>query len=427
MSQNKNNRVVITGIGSILPNAFNKNDFWENLKQGISQLGFISRFQTNNFPIKIAAEIKDFDYRNYLTNLNESFATHYNFETLAIMSAVEMAKKDANLMNTEVDPSKIGFIDSSSRSTLTWWEEAYKKLRENPDQFANIFNRYAVLTSMPSAPSSLTAIYNNIQGFVSTISAACVGGHHAISLCYQAIRKGRSLIMYAGGHEFPISKPLMSMYSDPLSRVMSLEKDDPKKGIRPYDKNRDGFALGEGAMALCIENYDHAINRGANIYAEILGTYSYNESSHAYRMDMTGKKAAYGMKQLLKISKRSLEDVGFICGHGTATMNNDLAESRAIRNLYGDVPVSKWAPVGSIKPIYGHTFGVAGIINVAATALMLKNQILCPTINLEEVDPECDHDHVSEGFRKVDKFHTALSLAFAIGSQTSFVSLGLPE
>ena len=307
---NEKNRVVITGIGSILPNAFSVSEFWERLKNGESQIDFIQKFSTDDFPIKIASELKNFDYKNFIPKLNPVHAQHYNQETLAIMSAVEMAQRDAGFTKTSIDPTKVGFIDSSSRSSLAWWEHAWTKYQENPKEFHEIFNRYSVLMSMSSTPSTLTAIFNNIQGFVTCISAACVGGHHAISLCYQAIRKGRAEVMYAGGHEFPILKPVMSMYADPESRVMSLEKVNPKKGLRPYDLNRDGFVLGEGAMALCLERYEHAKARGATIYAEILGHLSYNESSHAYRMDMTGQKAANGLKQLLKISKRNPEDIG---------------------------------------------------------------------------------------------------------------------
>lgn len=423
----KSNRVVITGIGVILPGAMNVIDFWRNLRDGISQIDFIKKFSTEGFPIKVAAELGEFDYQKFLPHLNPNHAKYYNRETLAIMSAVEEARRDADLGKSQVAPSKIGFIDSSSRGSLAWWEEAWTKYHNNPND-KEIFNRYTVLTSMASAPTTLTAIYANIQGFVTNISAACVGGHHAISLCYQAIRKGRAEIMYAGGHDFTILKPVMAMYSDPESRVMSLEKDNPKKAIRPYDKKRDGFILGEGAVALCLERREHAIARGANIYAEVLGHLSYNEASHAMKMDMTGEKAGRGLKHLLKISKKDPEDIGYICGHGTATHNNDLAESRAVRIMYGDIPASKWAPVGSIKPIYGHTFGAAGIINVAATALMLKNQTLAPTINHDEPDPECNHDHIGgEKPRQVKNFHTAVSMAFSIGSQSSFISLGVNE
>lgn len=420
----KNQRVVITGIGTILPNAFDLQNFWSHLKNGNSQIDYLTRFPTEDFSIKVAAEIKDFEHKKFLPDLDPKLAKNYNHETLVLMSALELARKDAGLEKDTAEPSRVGLIDSSSRSSLAWWEHAWKRYTELKDE--SVFDRYAVLTSMSSNPTNLTAINSNIQGFVTTISAACVGGHHAISLGFQAIRKGRADIMYASGHEFPLIRPLMQMYSDPQSRVMSLEKDNPKNAMRPYDKNRDGFILGEGAAVLCLESYDHARARGAKIYAEVLGTLSYNEADHAMRMDITGKKAASGITKLIQISKRSLDDVDYFCGHGTATYTNDLAEGRSMKLVYNGKPKDKWAPLGSIKPIFGHTFGAAGIINVAATAMMIKEQTLCPTINLKQVDPECEQDHISEGPRKA-KIDFAISLAFAIGSQSSFISLGTPD
>ncbi|MCC5813865.1 MAG: beta-ketoacyl-[acyl-carrier-protein] synthase family protein [Leptospira sp.] len=414
-------RVVITGIGVVLPGADTVSQFWDNLVNGNSQIGKLTRFDSTDIVVKAAAELNDFDYKKYLPDIDEKLVKNYNRETLALMSAMDLAQRDAKLHNTKIDPSKIGFIDSSSRASLSWWEHSWKRFHEDKDM--SQFDRYAVMTSMASNPTNLTAIKSNIQGFVTTISAACVGGHHAVSLCYQAIRKGRANVMYAGGHEFPLIKPLMQMYSDPKSRVMSAESENYKKAMKPYDKKRDGFILGEGAIVICMERLEHALARKANIYAEVLGGLSYNEADHALRMDLTGAKASNGISNLLRISNRSLIDVDYFCGHGTATYNNDLAESKAMERLYNGKEKKYWAPVGSIKPIYGHTFGAAGIINVAASALMIKNQTLCPTINLDEPDENCDHDHVAEGARKT-RVNLVVSLAFAIGSQSSFISMG---
>lgn len=421
-NKQSSNRVVITGIGVILPNAMNVKDFWENMKDGRSQIDYLTRFPTDDFPVKMAAELKGFDYKKFLPDLDEKRAMYYNRETLVTMAAMEEARKDARLKKDTVPPDRVGFIDSSSRAAIAWWEDALQKYQENKN--ISMFDRYSVMQSMASNPTTLTAINNNIQGFVTSISSACVGGHHAISLCYQAIRKGRADIMYAGGHEFPLIKPLMAMYSDPVSRVMSIEKDNPKAAMKPYHKNRDGFILGEGGIVLCIERLDHALSRGARIYAELLGHLSYNEADHALRMDVSGKKSSVGIRNLVRISRRGIDDVDYICAHGTATHNNDLAESRTMEILYEHKPKFKWPPLSSIKPIYGHTFGAAGIINVAATALMIHHKTLCPTINLTEPDPVCDFDHIAEGARKVDKLNFAISIAFAIGSQASFVSLG---
>ncbi|MEM7181696.1 MAG: beta-ketoacyl-[acyl-carrier-protein] synthase family protein [Spirochaetota bacterium] len=420
----KNHKVVITGIGVVLPGALQLADFWHNLKEGISQIDFITRFPTENFPVKVGAELKGFDYTKHLSDLNPRFAKNYNRETLAIMSAMEMARQDAGLAKNTVEPSRVGFVDSSSRAGLAWWEEAWKKYYLEGD--TEQLNRYAVLQSMGSNPSTLTAINNNIQGFVTTVTSACVGGHHAAALAFQAIRKGRAELMYVGGHEFPIVQSLMSMYSDPKSCVMSAESENPKNAMKPFDKNRDGFILGEGAIVLCLEQYDHAVLRGAKMYAEMLGSYSYNEASHAMRLDLTGIKASNGLRQLLKVTRRKLSDIDYYCAHGTATYNNDLAESRAFHQLYHGIPQKDWPPMASVKPIYGHTFGAAGVINLAASALMVKNQTLCPTINHREASEECDFDHVQEGYRET-KVRNIISMAHSIGSQSSFVALSQPE
>jgi len=195
-------RVVITGIGVLLPNADNVSTFWEHISQGKSQVDKLTRFDTSDLIVKAGAELKEFDFQTYLPDLEPKLAKNYNRETLAIMSAMELAQKDAGLTKNSVDPSKVGFIDSSSRASLAWWEHSFERMKSLKSE--EIFDRYAVMASMGSNPTNLTAIRSNIQGFVTTISAACVGGHHAVSLCYQAIRKGRAEVMYAGGHEFAI-------------------------------------------------------------------------------------------------------------------------------------------------------------------------------------------------------------------------------
>ena len=171
----KNQRVVITGIGTVLPNAFDLESFWSHLRDGKSQIDYLTRFPTDDFSIKVAAEIKGFDYKNFIPDLDPKLAKNYNHETLVIMSALDQARRDSKLEKDSVDPTRVGFIDSSSRASLAWWEHAWKRYTELKDE--TVFDRYAVLTSMASNPTNLTAINANIQGFVTTISAACVGGH----------------------------------------------------------------------------------------------------------------------------------------------------------------------------------------------------------------------------------------------------------
>ena len=205
--------------------------------------------------------------------------------------------------------------------------------------------------------------------------------------------------------------------------VLSPEASVPAQAIRPYHRARAGMALGEGSLVLCLERESSARARGARIYANLLSHVALNEANHPTTMDLTGKVTADVFQTALDAAGRDAAEVGYFCGHGTATRYNDLAESRAVRELYPGRRPGALPPIGSVKPIYGHTLGLAGVVNVAATALMLAHQRLAPTINLTEVDPECDQDHVADGPRDTP-LDVAVSLAFALGSQTSVAVLG---
>ncbi len=229
-------------------------------------------------------------------------------------------------------------------------------------------------------------------------------------------------MVLAGGHEFPIAPEVARCYLALGDGVLSPESDDPATAVRPYDRDRRGFALGEGAMTLCLERESSARARGARIYARILGHRALNEANHATSMDLVGDVTASVVAGVLDDAGRKPEEIGYVCGHGTATRYNDIAESRALRRLLPRHDDADLPPHGSNKPIYGHTFGMAGIINVAATSLMLHHQRLAPTANHVTPDPECDYDHVAEGPRDTE-IDLAVSLSFAFGSQTSVMAL----
>ncbi|MCE9501918.1 MAG: beta-ketoacyl-[acyl-carrier-protein] synthase family protein, partial [Leptospira sp.] len=366
----KRPRAVITGIGLILPGATTVDQFWDHLVEGRSQIDFITRHDTTNEDVKVAAEIKDFNPKDFDLKIDPKFIDRYTRETLITMAAVKNAYKDARL-NAEIDPTRISFIDSSSRGAMAWWHDSYVTDAERSLVDETPFNRHAILQSMASNATTLTAMALNIQGFVTCISSACVGGHHSISLAAQSIQSGMADVCFAGGHDFPIFKPLIRIYSDPKARALTLEKDNPTGAMRPWDKSRDGFVMGEGAIVLCLERYDHAVARGATIYSEILGYNNYNEADHPLHMDLSGRCVSEGIIKVLEISNRAAEDVGYFCGHGTSTHYNDLSESRAIRQFYKIQRTSNWAPVGSVKPIFGHIFGASAIVNVAASSLMI--------------------------------------------------------
>ena len=407
---------VVTGIGVMLPNTTTAQQFWTNVSGGRSQVGALTRFE--GLPVHAAAEITWFEYRAHLPTLAEAHARKYSREVLIAMSAVEQARLDAGLGPSDVDPRRLSVVLSSSRGPLSWWTAAISG--EDEDAFAD---KGAMFRGLPGCPASLSAIHTGAQGLVTTISNACVGGHQAIGVALRELHAGSSDAVLVGGHEFPILPEVAKCYLALGKGVLSGERDDPANAVRPYNSDREGFALGEGSVVLCLERRSHALRRGARVYATVLGHRSFNEADHPTTMDLTGKVTAGVIADVLDDAGRTADEVDYFCSHGTATRYNDLAESRALRALYQDRSPGQLPPISSNKPIYGHTFGIAGIINVAATSLMLHHQRIAPTINLSSPDPECDHDHVAEGVRDAE-LDLAVSMSFAFGSQTSVVALG---
>lgn len=412
-------QVLITGIGVMLPNTKSVIDFWENISLGRSQVGPLTRFE--GLPVHAAAEIKDFDHRAYLPGLSESHARKYSREILIAMSAAAEARRDAGLTEGDVDPRRLSVVYSSSRGPLAWWRDAVRG--DDPGAFGD---KGAMFRGLPGCPASISAIYLGAQGLVTTVSNACVGGHQAIGLALRELRSGASDVVLVGGHEFPILPEVAKCYLALGDGVLSSERDDPTRAVRPYNADREGFALGEGSVVLVLERRSHAIRRGATGYATVLAHRSINEADHPTTMDLSGKVTAGVIHDVLGEAGRKPDEVDYFCAHGTATRYNDLAESRALRALYPDRRAAALPPISSNKPIYGHTFGMAGVINAAATSLMVRHQRLAPTINLTRPDPECDHDHVAEGSRPAG-VGLAVSLSFAFGSQTSVLALGAPS
>ncbi|MDQ1295810.1 MAG: 3-oxoacyl-[acyl-carrier-protein] synthase [Actinomycetota bacterium] len=409
--------MAITGIGTVLPGTRNVKEFWGNISRGRSQVSRLTRFDSKalGLPVGAASQINDFDYREYLPALDSKHAAKYTREILIAMSAVEQARHDAGIVFEDVDPKRTSIVMSSSRGPLEWWQSTMTGSQDRPFSDSG-----AMFRGLSGCPASMAAIYTGAQGLVTTVSNACVGGHHAIGIGLNELRSGNSDVVLVGGHEFPILPEVARCYLALGDGVLSPEQEVPTRAVRPYSKDRAGFALGEGSVVLCLEREATARARGARIYARLLAHGAMNEANHPTTMDMTGDLTAGLIKRTLEKAGAGRDDLGYVCGHGTATRYNDLAESRALRSLYRGRAPEALPPHTSNKPIYGHTFGMAGIINVAATSQMLHRQQIAPTINLTEVDPECDHDHVAEGLRDVD-IDLALSMSFAFGSQTSMM------
>ncbi|WP_166350135.1 beta-ketoacyl-[acyl-carrier-protein] synthase family protein [Phytoactinopolyspora limicola] len=409
--------VVISGLGFILPHADTPDDVWHHLGSGLSQLSQLPATLRGQTGVHSAGRIHVFHHQRYVPGLPDGFAKRYSRDILIVLSAVRNAALDAGL--DHITPDRTGVVASSARGPVEWWSQTASGRTFNPD-VPPISVTQSIFASLPGTPAALSAVQLGARGLVTTIANACVGGHQALGIAAHELQESRADVMFVVGHELPLVPELLQLYSSPGSSVLTRET-EPQRAIRPYDVHRDGFALGEGAVVMVLERAPHALARGARPYASLRAYHSINEAAHATRMDLSGRTSATMMNQALDATGRAPHDLDYICGHGTATRYNDVAESRALSHLFGPRR-STWAPLGSIKPIYGHLLGAAGLMNCAAIALMLRHQCLAPTINCEIAEPECDHDHVTEGPRP-GKVQLALSLSFAIGSQSSAVVL----
>jgi 3-oxoacyl-[acyl-carrier-protein] synthase II len=416
--------VVITGLGFVLPGADTPEGVWRHLSEGESQLSALPSVISGSTGIHGGGRLGDFDHTPYLPDLPDNFAKRYSREILVVLSAVQNAARDAALAGDgALDPLRTGVVASCSRGPVEWWSQTAAGTTWDPAR-PPVSPAQAVFASLAGTPASLSAVRLGARGLVSTVSNACVGGHQALGIAAGEIQRGAADVMFVVGHELPLVPEVLQVYSASGTSVLSRDT-DPKRAVKPYDIRRDGFALGEGAVVAVLERRSHAEARRAQVYAALRSVHSVSEAAHATRMDLTGRSTAQLMAETLDAIGAAAGELDYICGHGTATRYNDLAESRALNHLYGPRR-GDWAPLGSIKPVYGHLLGAAGLLNCAALALTLKRQCLVPTINCETVEPECDHDHVAEGARPAQP-RLVMSLAFAIGSQSSALVLEAAE
>ncbi|MFD9238015.1 beta-ketoacyl-[acyl-carrier-protein] synthase family protein [[Kitasatospora] papulosa] len=414
--------IVITGIGARMAGSPSTSAFWENLRAGrpgVRSLTGDPRF--TDIDNAMAATVTCRRPSEALPGLDHRHARSCTDEALVAMAVMDQARRDASLTDDAVDPGRLDVVASSSRGPLAWWTDHIRD-RQGADPPA--VPRTAALTGLPGAPATLYAIYGNVRGQVTTLSSACVGGHQALGWAVERLRTEAADAVIVAGHEFPVVPELFTCYN--TLGVLSRRVDDPPTACRPYSRDRDGFVLGEGAVALLLERSQSAHRRGARVYAEVLGQRSGNEARHATGMDPTGRSAADLVCALMDDTRRRVGDVSYVAGHASGTSLNDLSECRMMRRLYAGTPPAAWPPLGGNKAVFGHTLGASGLVNAAACALMIHHQELARTRLPGPVDPECDLDHVAEGPRRGEVGLT-LSLSFALGSQTSALLLAAPS
>jgi 3-oxoacyl-[acyl-carrier-protein] synthase II len=394
---------VVTALGSDLET------FWNNLAAGKSGITRIESFDVSEFPTQIAAEIKDFNPEDYMDK--KEARRMDRFVQLAV-AAGKMAMRDAGLEpGANIDPERLGVIVGSGIGGLGTWEEQHSILLEKGPKRVSPFFIPMMIANMASGQISIII---GAKGPNTTAVTACATGTHSIGDSFKLIQRGEADAMICGGAEAAIRPTGLAGFCS--MRAMSTRNDEPEKASRPFDIERDGFVMGEGSGVLVLESLEHALKRGARIYAEVIG---YGMSGDAYHMtDPDPDGAARCMQRALKDAGIAPEAIDYINAHGTSTPVGDKSETTAIKKTFGDHAYK--LAVSSTKSMTGHLLGAAGGIEAVILALTLKNGVIAPTINLENPDPECDLDYVPNAARKAD-VRTALSNSFGFGGHNATI------
>lgn len=397
------NRVVITGLGAITPIGIGKDKYWDSLVNGKSGVGYITRFDPEDFITKIAAEIKDFNPEDYMDKKEVRRADRFTQYALAgTYLALEDGKVDFSL----VDQDRVGVVLGTGIGGMETLESEHSKLIEKgPKRISPLFIPM-MISNM--APGQISMKYG-LRGPTMTITTACASGNHAIGEAFKMIQRGVCDMIITGGSEAAITPLAVSGFN--AMKALSTRNDEPAKASRPFDKNRDGFVMGEGAGILLLEELDHALKRNATIYAEIVGYGATSDAYHITAPDPEGEGARKAMELALLDANVSSDQVDYINAHGTSTYYNDKLETLAIKKLFKEHAYN--INISSTKSMTGHLLGGAASIEAIATCLAIKEGLIPPTINYEVPDEECDLNYTPNNTVKREiKFAISNSLGF---------------
>jgi 3-oxoacyl-[acyl-carrier-protein] synthase II len=397
-------RVVVTGVGAVTPVGNTAEEFWAALLQGKSGIGPITRFDAGPLPTKLAGEVKGFDSLRYIDKKDDR--KFDPFLKYAIACGV-MAVEDAGLNVERVDRTRFGVLVGSGIGGITTLLESHKTLLEKgPDRVSPFFIPMLII----NMASGLISMRFGAKGPNSSIVTACATGNHAIGDAMKIIQRNDADVMIAGGSEAIILPLTFAGFCQ--MKAMSTRNDEPTRASRPFDAARDGFVCGEGGGLLVLESLDHALARDARIYAEVVGYGMTGDAHHMTAPDPDADGAARAMSLAVRDAGIEPSTVGYINAHGTSTPYNDKSETMAIKRVFGEH--ARKLAVSSTKSMTGHLLGAAGGIEAIATTLAIHHGVLPPTINYENLDPDCDLDYVPNQARKQD-VEIALSNAFGFG------------
>lgn len=397
-------RVVITGMGAITPIGNTVEDYWNGLKEGVCGIDLIKKFDTSEFKVKIAGEVKDFDSDRYMTKKDVKRNDLYAVYALA---AGVQAFDDSGLDMEKTEAERVGVIVGSGVGGLMTMEEQVTRLREKGP--ARVSPMFITMTIGNMAAGNI-AIRIGAKGVCEDIVTACSTGTNCIGRAFRDIKHGYLDVCLAGGAEAAICEIGVAGFTN----LMALTTEpDPKKACRPFDKERSGFVMGDGAGILVLEELEHAKARGAKIYGEVVGYGATADAYHVTLPDPEGNGAARAILAALDEAGISPEQVGYINAHGTSTHANDAGETKAIKQAFGE-ELAKKVPVSSTKSMTGHLLGAAGAIEAIACVKALEEGFLPPTINYHVPDEECDLDYIPNEGRKADIMY-ALSDSLGFG------------
>jgi len=399
-------RVVVTGLGAISPVGNSVESSWNNIIQGISGIATITKFDHSTFPVHFAGEVKNFNIEDYITAKEARHMDIFiHYGVAAGMQAIKDAGIDIN--NPIFDPERIGVIVGSGIGGLPLIENNQEAFMTKGARRISPFLIPGAIINMISGHLS---IYHGFEGPNLAIVTACTTGLHCIGEASRLIEYGDADIMVAGGAESTICPLGVGGFGN--MRALSNRNDEPSKASRPWDKDRDGFVLGEGSGVLILEELEHAKKRGAKIYCEITGYGMSADASHMTAPLEDGRGAMRCMRNALRNAQLNPDSINYINAHGTSTPLGDLAETKAVISLLGEH--SKQVVLSSTKSMTGHLLGGAGGLESVFTALAIKNQIIPPTINLDNQDPECTLDYCANIARDA-KIDVALKNSFGFG------------
>lgn len=403
-------RVVVTGLGPVTPVGVGREQFWEALTAGRSGVGPITLMDSSEYPVHIAAEVKDFRPEEFVERRE---LRHMDRFTQLAMVAAELALRDARLRPEEVDPTRAGvLIGAGIGGIQTLYDQIKLLLERGPGRVSP----FLVPMMIPDMAAGQVSIRYGFKGPNQAVVSACASGSHAIGDAFKWIQRGECDVMLTGGAEAAISPPALSGFC--AAHALSTRNDEPERASRPFDRERDGFVMGEGAGLLVLESLEHAEGRGARIYAEIVGYGSTGDACNMVAPEPNGDGAYRAMAMALRDAGLRPEEVDYVNAHGTSTQAGDVAETLALKRLLGEKPK---ACVSSTKSMTGHLLGAAGGVEAIAAVLTLVEGVAPPTINLENPDPACDLDYVPNVARP-GAYRVALSNSFGFGGHNAVLA-----